>query len=268
MTAIAVPLRRTVTESVAIARRNLSHVRQVPESLIDVTIQPFMFVLLFAFVFGGSIAVTGGDYRAFVVAGVFVQTLTFNAGGTANSIATDMTNGVIDRFRVLPISRSAVIAGRVVTDLATSVIAIIVLSGAGLLVGWGINDGVANAVAGYALLLLWAFAMSWVGTYLGLLVRSPDAVMGIFFITMLPLTFVANTYAPTDGMPAAIRTFAEWNPISAVTTAVRELFGNPGTAEATAWPLQHAVPVAFGWCAVLVIVFAPLAVRRYRTMSR
>ena len=264
MSTFAAQLRRTCTESLAIAKRNISHIRQVPESLIDVTIQPFIFVLLFSAIFGGAIAIQGGDYQEFIVAGVFVQTLTFNAGGTASSIATDMNNGVIDRFRVLPMSRSAVLAGRVLTDLGSSLFAMFVLTSAGLLVGWGIHNGVGNALAGFALLLFLVFAMSWFGTWIGLIVRSAEAVMGVVFVTLLPLTFVANTLAPVDGMPAAVRTFAEWNPISAITAAVRELFGNPGGNPPTAWPLEHAVPVAFAWCALCVLVFAPLAIRRYR----
>jgi ABC-type multidrug transport system permease subunit len=134
----------------------------------------------------------------------------------------------------------------------------------GLLVGWGIHNGVGNAIAGFGLLLLLAFAMSWVGSFIGLAVRSPDAVMGVIFVTLLPLTFVANTFAPVAGMPPVVRTFAEWNPISAITSAVRELFGNPGGSPPTAWPLEHAVPVAFSWCFLLVVVFAPLAIHRYR----
>src|SRR4051794_33404335 len=152
-------LRWSVADGLAIARRNLAHVRQIPEKLIDVTIQPLLFVLLFAYVFGDSISIPGGDYRSYVVVGIFVQTLTFAAGGTGSSVAEDLQNGIIDRFRALPMARSAVLVGRVLADLATTVVGLVVLSIAGLIVGWSITTSFGEAVAGYALLLLFAFAM-------------------------------------------------------------------------------------------------------------
>ena len=265
MALVLTNLRWSAADGLAIARRNLAHVRQIPEQLIDVTLQPLLFVLLFAYVFGDSIAVPDGDYRSYVVVGIFVQTVTFSAGGTGSSMADDLRSGIIDRFRALPMARSAVLVGRVLADLATTVIGLVVLSAAGLIVGWGIATSVGEAIAGYALLLLFAFAMSWVGTLIGLAVRSPDAVMGLVFVVLFPLTFVANTYVVAGNLPGILQPIAEWNPLSAVTAAVRQLFGNAGALPADpAWPLAHPVLASVLWCGAIIAVCAPLAVRRYR----
>jgi ABC-2 type transport system permease protein len=261
--------RWALADGLAIARRNLTHVRHVPEKLIDVTLQPLMFVLLFAYVFGSAIAVPGSSYREYLMAGIFVQTLAFAMPGTAISLADDMAKGVVDRFRSLPMARSAVLVGRTGADLAASVIGLVVLTGAGLIVGWGIHASVGSAVAGYALLLLFGFAIAWCGTLLGLLVRAPDAAQGIAFVALFPLTFLANTFVATGDLPAVLRPVAEWNPLSAIVAAVRELFGNPGAVAAdAAWPLQHAVPVAFAWCSAILALTIPLAVARYRNAVR
>jgi ABC transporter DrrB family efflux protein len=265
MSTLAIDLRWAVADGLAVAKRNLSHVRRVPEKLFDVTLQPLLFVLLFAYVFGGSIDIPGVDYRSYVVAGIFVQSLAFAAGGTGSAIAEDMQNGIIDRFRALPMARSAVLVGRTLADLATTVVCIVVLSVAGLIVGWRITTSVGDAVAGFALLIVFAFAMSWAGTLIGLLVRSPDAVMGLFFITMFPLTFVANTFVATDSLPSPLSTIAQWNPISAVATAVRQLFGNVGAPPVDPpWPLAHPVLATLLWCVAITGVCAPLAIAKYR----
>jgi ABC-2 type transport system permease protein len=261
-------LRTALADGLVMARRNLSHVRHEPEQLMDVTVQPFVFVLLFAYVFGGAVVVHGVDYKAFLIAGIFVQTLAFGTMGAAVSMAEDMRRGVIDRFRSLPMARSAVLVGRAVADLGASAIGLTVLAATGLLVGWGIETGVGDAIAGFALLLLFAFAMSWVGTLLGLVARSAEVAQQVVFIVVLPLTFVSNAFVPPQTMPGALRTFAEWNPISAVVAACRQLFGNgPAAAADAAWPLQHPVVAALAWIALILAVAAPLAVRRYRSAT-
>ena len=273
MTALADPttvssttrLRWAIGDCLALTRRNLTHVRHVPEKLIDVTIQPLIFVLLFAYVFGGSIDVPDGSYREYLMGGIIVQTLAFAIMGTAVGIADDMRTGVVDRFRSLPMARSAVLAGRALADMLANLSALAVLVVAGLIVGWGIHDGVASALAGFALVLLFAYAMTWAGILLGLLVKSPDGAQGFVFIAIFPLTFLANTFVSTENLPSGLREVAEWNPISAVVAAVRDLFGNPqGLAPDAAWPLQHAVPVSIAWCVAILAVCVPLAVRRYR----
>jgi ABC-2 type transport system permease protein len=273
MTALADPttvsattrLRWAVGDCLALTKRNLTHVRHVPEKLIDVTLQPLMFVLLFAYVFGGAIQISGGSYHEYLMGGIIVQTLTFAIMGTAVGLADDMGKGVVDRFRSLPMARSAVLAGRTLADLLANVLALCVLVVAGLIVGWGIHDGVGSAIAGFALVLLFSYAMTWAGVLLGLLVRAPDAAQGFVFVVIFPLTFLANTFVSTQHLPSGLREVAEWNPISAVVAAVRDLFGNPtGLPADAAWPLQHAIPVALAWSVAILAVCVPLALRRYR----
>ena len=260
--------RDLVLDSLALARRNLEHVRQIPEKLLDVTLQPVMFTLLFAYVFGNVIHVPGGSYREYIIGGVLVQTLAFGIMGPATSIATDLTEGIVDRFRSLPMSRSAYLLGHLIAEMASITVGIIVLSVSGLVVGWRIHTDLPHAIAGYALLLLFAFAMLWLGTLLGILVRSPDAAQGVVFIAVFPLTFLANTFVPLAGLPHVLRVFASYNPISAVVAATRSLFGNPVATPAHAsWPLEHPVLSAFGWCIVIIAVTAPLTILRYRSRT-
>jgi ABC transporter DrrB family efflux protein len=261
-------LRWRVSDGLVLARRNLAHVRQIPEKLLDVTLQPLMFVLLFAYVFGNVIHVPGGRYHEYLIGGILVQTLAFGIVGPAASIATDLKEGIVDRFRTLPMARSAFLVGHLGAELVASMLALTVLSVSGLVVGWRIHAGVGDAVAGYALLLLFATAMLWVGTLLGLLVRTPDAVMGITFVVIFPLTFLSNAFVPADGLPGPLRAFAEYNPISAVVAACRTLFGNPvALPDGAPWPLEHPVAAAFAWCAVLIALAAPAALWRYRART-
>jgi ABC-2 type transport system permease protein len=261
-------LRWELSDSLVLARRNLAHVRQVPEKLLDVTLQPLMFVLLFAYVFGGVIAVPDGSYREYLIGGILVQTLTFGIVGPAIAIATDMTEGIIDRFRSLPMSRSAFLLGHLLAQLAATCLSVVILAGSGLIVGWRIHAGAPDAILGFALLLTFAFAMLWVGALLGLLVRSPDAVMGIAFAVIFPLTFLSNAFVPVDGLPSVLQALASWNPVSTVVAATRTLFGNPTALPSdAAWPLQHPVLCSFMWCVALIAVAAPLAVRRYRSRT-
>jgi ABC-2 type transport system permease protein len=261
-------LRWVLADSLVLARRNLAHVRQIPEKLIDVTLQPLVFVLLFAYVFGGVIAVPDGSYREYLVGGVLVQTLAFGIMGPATSIATDLTEGIVDRFRTLPMARSAYLLGHLAAELAAASLALVVMIGSGLVVGWRIHADLPHALAGFGVLLLFATAMLWVGTLLGVAVRSPDAVTGVAFITMFPLTFLANAFVPADGLPDGLQAIAEWNPVSAVIAAVRTLFGNPTATPAdAAWPLQHPVVAAVAWCVAILAIAVPLTVWRFRART-
>jgi ABC-2 type transport system permease protein len=265
---VATRFRWAVGDCLALTRRNLTHVRHVPEKLIDVTLQPLMFVLLFAYVFGGAIHVSDGSYHEYLMGGIIVQTLAFAVMGTAVGLADDMGKGVVDRFRSLPMARSAVLAGRALADMVSNAIALAVLVVAGLIVGWGIHDGAGSAIAGFALVLLFAYAMTWAGILLGLLVRTPDAAQGFVFVVIFPLTFLANTFVSTQDLPSGLREVAEWNPISAVVAAVRDLFGNPtGLPADAAWPLEHAIPLSIAWSLAILAVCVPLAVRRYRAAT-
>jgi ABC-2 type transport system permease protein len=265
---LATRLRWQVADSLVLARRNLAHVRQIPEKLIDVTLQPLVFVLLFAYVFGGVIKVPDGSYREYLIAGVLVQTLAFGMIGPAMSIATDLTEGIVDRFRTLPTSRSSYLLGHMTAELVAASIALLVMVVSGLIVGWRVHTDVPHAVAGLGVLLLFAVAMLWLGTLLGVAVRSPDAVTGVAFIVMFPLTFLANSFVPAAGLPDGLQTLAEWNPLSAVIAAVRTLFGNPTATPAdAAWPLQHSVVAAVLWCLAILAVAVPATVRRFRVRT-
>jgi ABC-2 type transport system permease protein len=254
-----------LSDSLTIARRSLAHVRQIPEKLIDVTVQPLMFVLLFAYVFGGVIAIPGGNYHEYLIGGILVQTIAFGIMGPGVSMATDLGEGIVDRFRSLPMSRSAFLSGHLIAELAASLIALAVLTFSGLIVGWRIHTDLAHAAAGFGLLVLFAFAMLWVGTLLGVTARSPDAVTGILFLIVFPLTFLSNAFVPAGGLPDGLQAVAEWNPVSAIVAAVRTLFGNPTALPAdAAWPLEHPVPSALAWIALVLAVTIPLTVRRYR----
>jgi ABC-2 type transport system permease protein len=261
--------RDLVLDSLALAGRNLQHVRQIPEKLLDVTIQPLMFVLLFAYVFGGVIHVSGGSYREYLIGGVLIQTIAFGIMGPATAIATDLKEGIVDRFRSLPMARSAYILGHLLAEFAAAALGIAVLCLSGLLVGWRIHTDLPHALAGFALLLLFAFAMLVVGTLLGLLVRSPDAAQGFVFIVVFPMTFIAATFVPLGGLPPLLRTIAEYNPVSALAAACRTLFGNPVDTPANAgWPLEHPVLSAFLWCIAILAVATPLMLWRYRARTK
>lgn len=261
---------RIFRDSVIVAKRNLIKVKRVPDLLVFSTLSPIMFVLLFAYVFGSAIAVPGVSYKEFLMAGIFVQTVIFGATITGVSLAEDLQKGVMDRFRSLPMARSAVVIGRTAADVGTNVLTVVIMSITGLIVGWRIHSSFLEAVAGYALLLLFAYAMSWVMALVGLSVKTPEVVNNASFIVIFPLTFIANTFVPTDNFPTVLRTLAEWNPVSSVTQAARELFGNtsPAVPAPDAWPLQHAALYSSAWIILLLLIFVPLSVRKYeRTLT-
>ena len=261
---------QALSDGWVVAQRNLIKIKRVPEVLVFVLLSPIMFVLLFAYVFGDSIDVPGGDYREFLIAGIFTQTVLFGATFTGAGLADDMQKGIINRFRSLPMSRSAVLAGRTASDIIYNLLSLAIMSLTGLLVGWRINDSVLEAVAGFALLLLFAYAFSWVMASVGLMVPSVEVINNASFMVLFPLTFLANTFVPTENLPTGLRTFAEWNPVSSVTQAVRELFGNipAGTPEPTAWSLQHPVLYSLIWIVVIIGIFAPLSVRQYKRANQ
>jgi ABC-2 type transport system permease protein len=265
MSASTLRARWLVSDSLALARRNLEHVRQIPEKLLDVTLQPIMFVLLFAFVFGGVIAIPGGDYTAYLIGGILVQTLAFGMMGPGVSIATDLGEGIVDRIRSLPTSRSAYLMGHFLAELAAALLALVMLTATGLAVGWRIDAGVVDAIAGFALLVLFGAAMISLGTLAGVMARTPDAVQGLAFTAVFPLTFLSNAFVPAASLPDGLREIAEWNPISAVVAGVRTLFGNPTAVPADApWPLQHPVLAAVLWSLAFLAISAPLCVAAFR----
>jgi ABC transporter DrrB family efflux protein len=241
--------------------------RRQPEALTDATIQPIMFVLLFAYVFGGAISVPGGgSYREFLMGGIFAQTLMFGAFGTAMALASDRTNGATDRFRSLPIPQAALLGGHAVASLIRAALPIALMSLSGLVVGWRIHSSVGSAVAGYALMFAFSFAVIWLGVLLAAWIGTPEGVQGVAFVFIFPLTFVASTFVPTSTLPGVLKTIAEWNPVSAVAGALRTLFGNPGAhaAPGAPWPLHHPITYSLIWIVAIVAICAPIAVRAYQ----
>ncbi len=249
-----------------IARRSLRHIRRQPEMLADATIQPIMFVLLFAYVFGGAISVPqGGSYREFLLGGIFAQTIVFGCFGIAIGLTTDRSTGAIDRFRTLPIARSAVLGGRAMAALLIGLLPIILMSLAGLVVGWRTHTGVLDVLGGYGLMILFQFAMTWVGILLGSLLSSPQAVQGVLFTGLFPVTFLASTFVPVNTLPGVLRAFAEWNPVTALSGSLRLQFGNPDVVARSGdpWPLQHPALYTVIWAFAIIAVCAPLAVRTF-----
>ncbi|WP_020657377.1 ABC transporter permease [Amycolatopsis benzoatilytica] len=261
-------LAKGVTDGYMIAWRNLLHVRRSMDWVFAAVVQPIMFVLLFGFVFGGLLG--GASYREFLLAGILAQTLAFNSAFTVMGLSTDLGKGVIDRLRSLPISRVAVMVGRTASDLAVSVVALLVMSVCGLVIGWRIRGSVLDAIGAYLLLLLFAFAMSWIGALIGLLAPSPEVAQSAGLIWLTPLTFVSSGFVPEASMPGPLRVIAEWNPVTAVINAVRGLFGNPspaGVPRLSGWPVEHATLYALLWSVAIIVVFVPLSMRAYRRVA-
>ncbi|MET9855196.1 ABC transporter permease [Streptomyces sp. NPDC006450] len=260
-----------IKDSLVMAKRNLIRMSRIPEMVIFGLIQPIMFVVLFSYVFGGSMMIGGStsasDYRNFLMAGIFAQTVTFATAGAGAGIADDMHKGLIDRFRSLPMARGAVLTGRTLADLVQTALTMVVLAIVALLVGWRIHEGVPKALAGFLLLLLLGYAFSWIGALIGLSVRTPEAATSGGLIWLFPVTFISNAFVPTENMAGWLQPIAEWNPFSATVQACRELFGNPGVSQSDAWPMQHPVWASLLWSVVIIVVFRSLAVRKYRSAT-
>jgi ABC transporter DrrB family efflux protein len=260
---------QVLTDVWVLTKRSLARIRREPETLSEVTIQPVLFVLMFAYVFGGAIGVSGGgSYHEYLIGGMLGMGLAQTAPGSAVAVVSDMSTGLIDRFRSLPMSRAAVLVARSVADLLTQIIGAVVVVGIGLAIGWRVHTGPAEVIAAFALALLFGYAFTWAGICLGMVLRSPEAAQQTGFVIFLPLTFISSAFVPTQTMPGWLQPVANWNPMSALAAASRNLFGNPNPAKyISAWPMQHPELAVIAWSAVLIAVFAPLAVRLYRRKS-
>ncbi|KDN83225.1 ABC transporter permease [Kitasatospora cheerisanensis] len=259
----------TLHDSWVVAKRNLRRMTRIPEIVVFGLMQPVMFVLLFSYVMGGAIVIPGAPpghdvYIQYLMAGIFAQTVTFAVAGASAGIAEDMTKGLVDRFRSLPMSRAAVLTGRTLADLVQTAFTVVVLALVALLVGWRIHDGVLNALAAFGLLLMVGYAFSWIGALIGLSVRSPEAATSAGLIWLFPLTFISNAFVPVSSMPGWLQPIAYWNPFSSTVQACRSLFGNQIGPVPDAWPMQHAVLVSIGWSVLITVVFSWLSVRKYR----
>jgi ABC transporter DrrB family efflux protein len=274
MTAVAADRRKgrwrqAFDDGLVITWRYLKRIPRIPELAIFAIIQSIMFVLLFAVVFGGAIPLPGGgSYNEYLMPGIFVQTLTFAVATTAIGMTEDLAKGIIDRFRSLPMARSAVLFGRTVSDVVYNAGILVVLMLSGLAIGWTVNTGLGALVFGIVLMLAYAFVMSWIGVWLGLRLPSVEVAQQVIFIIILPLTFISNVFVPVQTLPEWLQPFATWNPVSTLTAALRELWGNPNPYAASGLPAEEPVLVTIGWMIVLLAIFAPLAVRRYQSISR
>ncbi|MEU2245514.1 ABC transporter permease [Streptomyces sp. NPDC019224] len=267
---------QSVRDSLVIGKRNLIRMTRIPEMILFGIIQPVMFVVLFTYVFGGSIAIPGAGvsasaYKEFLMAGIFAQTVTFATAGAGAGIAEDMHKGLIDRFRSLPMARGAVLTGRTLADLVQTAVTLVVLAVVALLVGWRTHESIGEVLGGFGLLLLLGYAFTWIGALIGLTVRTPEAATSGGLIWLFPLTFISNAFVPVNGMPTFLQYVAEWNPFSATVAAARELFGNTieGVPKSVtgAWPMEHPVWASLIWSVLIIVVFRTLAVRKYRSVS-
>ncbi|MFE6103542.1 ABC transporter permease [Streptomyces laurentii] len=268
-------LARSIGDSLVVTQRNLIRMTRIPEMLLFGVIQPVMFVILFTYVFGGSMKIGGTTdpsvYKNFLMAGIFAQTVTFATAGAGAGIADDMHKGLIDRFRSLPMARGAVLTGRTLADLVQTAITLLVLAAVALIVGWRPGSeaptNLAKILAGFGLLLLLGYAFTWIGALIGLSVRTPEAATSGGIIWLFPVTFVSNAFVDTSQMTPWLQHVADWNPFSATVQACRMLFGDPGLSPSDAWPMQHPVWASLLWSLLIVVVFRTLAVRKYRSAA-
>jgi ABC transporter DrrB family efflux protein len=249
-------MRRLVGDTLVIAERNLVRLPRAPDLLLAFTVQPIMFVLLFVYVFGGAVRTPGYDYVDFLIPGIIVQNTAFAGFVTALGLNEDLHKGLIDRFRSLPMARAAVLAGRTLADVVTNTLSIVVLLVTGLIIGFNFHAGVGEILLGLLLMIVFGYAFSWVFALLGMLVSSPEAANSVGFMAVFPLTFISSAFVPTESMPAALAWFADINPFTIVVNAMRALWLDA--------PAENYVWGAFVWSFVILAVFAPLAVRRYR----
>jgi ABC-2 type transport system permease protein len=260
------PFRLFISDVLVLTKRSIARIRNEPETLADVTFMPVIFILMFAYVFGGAIQLPGGgSYHEYLIGGMLGMGLAQTAPGVAVALVTDMSTGLMDRFRSLPMSRWAVLVARSVAELLTQLISTAIIVCVGLAIGWRVHTNAADVIAALALALLFGYAFTWAGVWLGMLLRSPEAAQQLGFIVFLPLTFISSAFVPTQGMPGWLQPIANWNPMSALAAACRHLFGNPNPAAAVhAWPMQHPELAVILWSIGMLLVFAPLAVRMYR----
>jgi ABC transporter DrrB family efflux protein len=276
MTATAVPVTaarppagrmRYVRDTLLLTGRSLRAIPRVPERLLDVTIQPIVFILLFLYVFGSAIHVPGVNYKNYMFPGIIGQSLAFGIIGAGVATSNDMLEGVIDRFRSMPVRRLSIISGQVMGQFSEQVLGMVIVVAFGLILGWSPQLTFGHGVELFGLMVLGMLAFTWAGVLFGMLVRSPDAMQGVGFIVILPLTFLAGTFVPIAGMDAVPRAIAQWDPISALVASVRDLT-TPGVHMGGSWQLDHPELAMALWCVILMAVCVPLALRRFnRTLA-
>ena len=270
-TSRAARMRWTLTDGLTLIGRELSRLRQEPGELVAALIFPAVMVVLFGYVFGSAITVPGGgNYREYLMPGLFAMVTFTSTMAVTMRVATDASRGVMDRFRAMPMARSAVPFGQTGAEALNGVLGMAIMAAAGLVVGWRAHHGPWPTVEAFLLLALMRYALSWAGCYLGLVVKNEQTADQLIPL-VFPLTMLSNSFVPTGGMPRVLQVIADWNPVSALTAACRDLFGNPGAPADTAgaaWPIAHPVAATIGWALVLLAVFVPLSTRTYRRRGR
>ena len=257
-----------INEVRLLAGRSLRHIPRIPEKLFGGLLMPIVFVLLFAYVFGSAIDVPGGgDYHEYLVSGIFAQSMIGTIPGISVGVASDIRSGLMDRLRALPITRGSVVAGRTIAELVELCAGLVVVAVCGVIVGWAPHGTILETVGAFALLIVMAFAVTWAGVWIGLMVRDPDGADGIALSIIFPMMFLSGIFVPVGGLPDGLRQIAEWNPITALAQAMRELFGSPTGNPPDVWPLNHPVLASLAWAAVLLAMFVPLSIRRYRKLG-
>jgi ABC transporter DrrB family efflux protein len=253
---------------VVLTRRNLAHIAREPAQLSDATVQPVLFTVLFVYIFGAAMVIPGGTYKQFAIAGLVVFNITTSTMGTAVGVSSDLKSGVIDRFRTLPMARSSILAGRTFSDLLASILCATIVLITGFVIGWRPDNGLPGVIAGLAVAVLFAYAMSWLMACVGLSVSDPESAQGIGLLVLFPIAFVSSAMVPTQGLPGWMQPIAEWNPVSAVAGSLRELFGNPNPAALSDnFPSQNPVFMAILWSVVILAVCIPIARARLKART-
>lgn len=256
------------SDGLTITWRNLKRMQRTPDIVVFAVLQPIMFVVLFSQVYGGSIRVDGVNYTDYLMAGIFGQTVLFGSTFSGSQMAEDLKQGMIDRFRTLPMAPSAVLFGRTTADLVLNAVSMLIMMLSGFVIGWRFHDGMLHFGGGVLILLLFSYAFSWVMTLLGIMVRTPEVINNASFMVLFPLTFISNAFVQPSNMPKALEVIANWNPISALVAAARALFGNSGGAPvADTFPMQHPVLTTLTGSIILMVVSVPIAVNRFRSAS-
>lgn len=269
MTPVGSPLGRLFSDGWVTTKRNLIKIIRVPDILFFTLLQPIMFVLLFTYVYGGVVDIPGSSYAEFLMAGIFAQTVVFGSTFSGSAMAQDLKDGIIDRFRTLPMNPAAVLIGRTNGDMFINAASMAVMMLTGFIVGWRVRSSFGEAVLAVGLILLFAYAFSWVMSYVGMSVRSPEIINNVSFLILFPITFISNAFVPSSTLPGPLRAFAEWNPVSALVQSSRELFGNvaPGLPVGDAWTAQNPLATVLIGVAVMLAVFVPLSVRKFAQIS-
>jgi ABC-2 type transport system permease protein len=252
----------TLSDNFALLHRYLLHIVRMPEKLLAATVMPVVYVVILGYLFGSVVVLPQGSYTEFLMAGILAQTMLTNVTSTALSVADDLRNGLVERFRSLPMTQSSVLFARTATSLLLSVVSCLMITVVGFLIGWRVENPL-SALAGFGILLFLGYAMAWIGAWIGLTLRGSESVNAVAMLVIVPMTFLSTAFIPLASLPSWLAVVASWNPLSAVVNATRELFGNPTNLAGDALTTLHPVPSALVLCSLLLVVAVPLALRAF-----